>query len=626
MNNLEETLNNTLNEIYELMHEKNQEEACIKYYNLILEMERLRFDDINRLYYECAMLLFDNYYYEDCVVFLSKAYYAKYKQQEIKKFIFDNFIEPNRNEFFESFKNNIERYRNQWQDFDIESILYEQLALEFIPVSKDRYFIFDLELDNFNETIDFSEDTLRNTIVYKDDDEFSDILLIDDFNLDNAKKYIASSLDKKIYYYSLNPMKTLAFFKLPDIVENYLKNVIVFDSLNRMENYFRKNLKVYLPHILLDLSNKKLTDIQITINNILKEEHNFRLTKKGRCRSNILLSICIPTWNRGNLALSNVKTLLQLPYDSEVEFVISDNGSTKYTDEYMEIENLTDSRIKYFRFNENMGGMVNFANSITIANGKFALLLSDEDKINLESLGHYMNLLKSNHKIGLIRPATAKTYINLENEHFSAGYDALKNIFLGNNYISGVIYNKELFNEYNLKELVLEHENNDACMVYPHMCWDSIIALHGDVITDKTILVLEGESVLEEQITMGVIENDSFIKKNISYELDNMPIYQTYESRILQHYGFIELINYLNIDSIEVVIFLYIILCYKTNFLVSLVKNIYLDNGYDLNFIYDKLLECCLTGVKHLNISLSSEQQELIDSYSVKFNNRFRTI
>lgn len=624
MNKLEGKLNNTLNEIYELINKNIQDEACVKYYNLILELERLQFEEIDRLYYESAILLFNNYYYEECVLFLSKAYSGMYKKREIKEFIFDNFIEPNRKEFFESLKKNMEEYNKMLPHFIMKNVAYEDLPLEFIPVSKDKYFIFDLELDNFNEIIDFSEKELTNTSAYKNKDEYSDILIIDDFNLDNAKKYIKSIENRNIYYYSLNELKTLSFFKLPYIIEKYLKNIIILSSLNTMQEYFRKNLDIYLPRIIHTLNYKNSRNIRKKIKKLLDYEHEFRLTTEGRDTKNILLSICIPTWNRGNLALDSINNLLKLPYDSEIEFVISDNGSTKYIEEYKKIKYLNDSRINYFRFNENKGGMVNFANVVKIANGKFTLLLSDEDTIILDSLPHYMNILKRNPKVGLIRSATNDNYKNLENNHFFAGYDALKNFFLRNNYISGVIYNRKIFNEYNLNNFVLDNNDNVACIFYPHMCWDSIVALHGDVITDNITLVAEGKSVLQEQIEKGIEENDKYIKSNICSELNNIPIYQTYESRIEQHYGFIELINSLDIESVEVIVYLYIMLCNKTNFLISFVTYVYEENGYDLNFIYDEILECCLNGIDNLKIKLSNGYKELIKEYSMKYNTILR--
>ena len=627
MNKLQESLNNSLNEIYKLIDYKDQKEACIKYYNLILELEKIQFDDINRLYYECAMLLFNNKYYEECVKFLSKAYSSGYKKIEIKEYIFTNFINNNKIEFFESFKKNIEKYNSIYKYFKIEIDAYEELDLEFIPVNENRYFIFDLKLDNFSELIDFSEESLLNTNPYEcKRDEFSDILLIDDFNIEKAKRYIISSSNKKIYYYSLNPKKTLSFFKLPNIIEKYLKNVLIFNSENMIQNYFRSNLHSYLPRLVFDLSNKKTREIRISVNNILENEHEFRLTKEGRCNKNILLSICIPTWNRGNLALKNIKRLLQLPYDSEVEFVVSDNGSQKYIKEYKQIESLSDSRVKYYRFPKNMGVIANFENVIRIAEGKFTLLLSDEDAINIRAIAHYMNLLKSNFNVGVVRAASVDNYTYSDSCRFLAGYDALKNIFLCNNYVSGAIYNRRIFNDCNLKQFSVDNSNNIAFKFYPHLFWDSIIALYGDVVFDKSILIVEGESVLEEQINIGVVEGDPDIKESISIELDNMPIYQTYESRILQHYGFIELINFLKINSKEVIIYLYISLCFKTNMLVSLCKDIYLKNGYDLNIIYDQILECCIDGISHIDMELSYDEKEVITSFAKKYNDEYRVI
>ncbi|WP_294379584.1 hypothetical protein, partial [uncultured Clostridium sp.] len=119
-NNYENILNRKLERIYKFRKKNNEEEACIEYYNLVLEFEKLKFKDINKLYYECGILLFNNHYYEDSVILLSKAYSNQYMKKEIKKFIFENFIEPNREEFYESFKINNEKCKEKYfERFDI---------------------------------------------------------------------------------------------------------------------------------------------------------------------------------------------------------------------------------------------------------------------------------------------------------------------------------------------------------------------------------------------------------------------------------------------------------------------------------------------------------------------------
>ncbi|CAI3210457.1 glycosyltransferase [Clostridium neonatale] len=624
MDDFEKKINKELDDIYRIIDEKNEEEACNKYYNLILELENVNFKNINKLYFECSMLLFNNYYYEDCVKFLSKAYNNGYNKRKIKEFLFINFIEPNKKEFEESFEKNILKYNVINNKLQIIPPSYENLKLEFIPISKNRYFIIDLDEDNFNEIIDFSFEELDRIPYYKNNDEFSDLLLIDDFNLDNAKKYIKNIDNRNIYYYSLNKLKKLSFFKIPYIIEEYLKNVIICTSLNAMKEYFRKNLDIYLPRIIHTLNYKNSRNIRKNIKNLLDCEHEFRLTTKGRNSDNILLSICIPTWNRGNLALESINSLLKLPYDSEIEFVVSDNGSTKYIDEYKKIRDINDSRIKYFRFDENMGAEANFTNVIKNANGKFTMLISDEDKVILKNLSHYMNLLKNNKQIALIRPSGTYQYCNLDNEYFIKGYGALKRIFVCTNYVSGVIYNRYLYLKNNLHKLHLKYGKNNGYIYYPHMFWDSIMSLKGDCVIDNLELVIEGGSVLEKQIEDGIKEGNKYIKDIICSDLNNLPSYQTYDCRILQHYDFIELINMLNIDSIEVIIYLYIKLCIKTNYLIYLIKDVYLEQGYDLNLIYDKILECCLDGINSLNVELIPEEKELIKSISMEHNNFYR--
>ena len=62
MDDFEKKINKELDDIYRIIDEKNEEEACNKYYNLILELENVNFKNINKLYFECSMLLFNNYY------------------------------------------------------------------------------------------------------------------------------------------------------------------------------------------------------------------------------------------------------------------------------------------------------------------------------------------------------------------------------------------------------------------------------------------------------------------------------------------------------------------------------------------------------------------------------------
>ena len=91
----------------------------------------------------------------------------------------------------------------------------------------------------------------------------------------------------------------------------------------------------------------------------------------------ILLSICIPTFNRGELAHALVTECLQIKSDA-IEIIISDNHSTDDTEKLLSA--ISDPRFLYHRNDENVG-WDNMGRVLMLAHGKFCLLLRDKDSI-----------------------------------------------------------------------------------------------------------------------------------------------------------------------------------------------------------------------------------------------------
>lgn len=110
--------------------------------------------------------------------------------------------------------------------------------------------------------------------------------------------------------------------------------------------------------------------------------------------NDILLTIAIPTYNRVDyLKRSLASVLTQL--DDGVEIIISDNAATDTTQEYMEgIVNDYPS-VKYVRNSENIGPDNNFLQCYKLANGKFVLLLGDDDILVENALKHILDFLKN---------------------------------------------------------------------------------------------------------------------------------------------------------------------------------------------------------------------------------------
>ena len=66
----------------------------------------------------------------------------------------------------------------------------------------------------------------------------------------------------------------------------------------------------------------------------------------------ILLSICIPTYNRADIVYECVKECLKISGD-DIEVVVNDNCSTD--DTKGKLEKIVDKRFRYYRNNENIG-------------------------------------------------------------------------------------------------------------------------------------------------------------------------------------------------------------------------------------------------------------------------------
>ncbi len=90
------------------------------------------------------------------------------------------------------------------------------------------------------------------------------------------------------------------------------------------------------------------------ISEILSKEHEYRLTNVGRNRDNILLTIGIPTHNRGNLLLKRLEKLLKMNYDAEIEIVVCKNGNDLYQSEYAEAAKIDDARLSYYGTDEEL--------------------------------------------------------------------------------------------------------------------------------------------------------------------------------------------------------------------------------------------------------------------------------
>lgn len=113
----------------------------------------------------------------------------------------------------------------------------------------------------------------------------------------------------------------------------------------------------------------------------------------------ILLSICIPTYNRADIVYKCVASCLQIEADW-IEVAITDNCSTDNTQKVL--SEIMDERFRYYRNNENIGYQ-NLMVCMKNGSGKYCLLLSDEDELIEFDVASLKTFLESNEKISVFQ-------------------------------------------------------------------------------------------------------------------------------------------------------------------------------------------------------------------------------
>lgn len=109
----------------------------------------------------------------------------------------------------------------------------------------------------------------------------------------------------------------------------------------------------------------------------------------------MLLSICIPSYNRLHILKKTVEEILQSS-SKDFEIVIIDNGSSEDINKEIIIE---DSRLRIIKKDIPVSGPHNFNECTRFAHGKYAMILLDQDHINEPYLENFLKCLRDHPSI-----------------------------------------------------------------------------------------------------------------------------------------------------------------------------------------------------------------------------------
>lgn len=157
----------------------------------------------------------------------------------------------------------------------------------------------------------------------------------------------------------------------------------------------------------------------------------------------LLLSVCIPTYNRVNSLIELVDSVLKIKRD-DIDIVITDNCSTDETESV--ISAYPDKRVKYYKNESPLPALINTVHSLFNAKGKYALLCNDRDLLFPDQLINLINYLEQGDFSLVLSPPKYKCDMG-EPKIFSPGFESL----VGHDCLhhpTGMVYNREIIEQF----------------------------------------------------------------------------------------------------------------------------------------------------------------------------------
>lgn len=200
-----------------------------------------------------------------------------------------------------------------------------------------------------------------------------------------------------------------------------------------------------------------------------------------------ILSICIPTYNRADVL---EKTLANIVSQNiiQVEVIVSDNASNDHTKDV--VNKFINNKIKYYNNKKNYGLTYNLIKSLELATSDFAVLLSDEDDINVENIInslYYANKVNVGLVFGGINKNRRTVWCGTPTKLKKRGFRTFLFNSFKNNYMSGIVFSRLKIDFYDLWREYNSSSSFGLLGLYPHIYIINKLMLDFDLIIDNRL-------------------------------------------------------------------------------------------------------------------------------------------
>lgn len=235
-----------------------------------------------------------------------------------------------------------------------------------------------------------------------------------------------------------------------------------------------------------------------------------------------ILSICIPTYNRGILLEQSIRKMIPVCQLNDIVICVSDNASPDNTESIMRILVEEYDFIRYHKHSENIGSDNNFEYVLKMADTEYRWLMSDTCFV--DDLGPLMDDLISCDWDGYILngdPGRAR-FLPQEKVIYEKSIPVMDEIGWHLTWISCMIYNERLINYLNFDRYKNSSFNQTALMFEPTANRDCKICFNPNIVVKN--LPVEKESGWHYHV-FDVLYRQWYLL------IMSLPLYYTYETK-----------------------------------------------------------------------------------------------
>lgn len=244
--------------------------------------------------------------------------------------------------------------------------------------------------------------------------------------------------------------------------------------------------------------------------------------------SDILLSICIPTYNH-HKTLFNLLNHIILFKSKEIEIIIcDDNPFSNRTGDI--VNQIQDPRIKYFRNRKNLGYDANFLNCIKKSSGEFIYMQCDDDDIEMDSFPWILKTIKLNKNrnitqlcgtIGYNLLGWKDRFIRFGDRILKQNSESLKELLFYYAHGCGIVLRKEALN--------LKKARNYIGCLYIQQILIAQAMIVGDTLCTSKIFGYEGEFNTYEHSNQPLFKEQGYWHPSYLIYLENFRVELIYE-------------------------------------------------------------------------------------------------